>query len=736
MSYLKYPWIGFSGKAYCNPSTGDNNDLADIFDVDLLTFTPTMTPISSATVTDPENEQTFNYTGPLSAPECRTWLMGLLTAKPGNTIDGGQYGQQAHWNYYGDHATRIDNAVVNSVQYLSATAQPPGIAVPDPLMTATVQLIGTPSGQGLQLTDPVIVDNDPYALITSQVYSYGFTVTGKDATGNPVTLISANPSSRAFAYYINVQKNLDPCAKGFQGVSAVFICSVPKGPGLVINTSAGSEGCRQLADAVNSGAGLQMRYIFYNAVFQIEANDLYNQFKNVKDGNYPANPYIGYALGTIGALGNGEMLSAPPGRKLNVQVPFVITPPTNKCDEKQVRFFTPPMPVAGGDGDGDVDDPPPTLALGITQVEIDPVAEMAYVDCISTFPESNVQTNDKFDVGPMFLRLYPDGGFAPINLGQLPNDKDDYQVSAGMVALPLSNLPQLAQIKDSVASGTLAIYSGTQQKNVLTESAGLDFQTDDRAIYFDVQTLTDWSNPNEQPVPGTSQIVIQAFRRGAPIQQSANVLLEYWMCAKDFIDPSKPEVPVPSRYYTIAGAVEQSSSTYPNPLYNPDLPIGPDNEPNCSVITDQVTIPAGSNGTLTLNLSALRPGTSIIRFRDPAIPQVTPNFCWENTDYACIRILPFDDYRAVPDQTLNNWPYIYAEFFNYFALLYPIMSTVMPWGPNDAPSNPAFVAKFAQAIMTLTNPDMWDSTLYMPITRDLSAGKRALLWRWCNLQMR
>lgn len=76
------------------------------------------------------------------------------------------------------------------------------------------------------------------------------------------------------------------------------------------------------------------------------------------------------------------------------------------------------------------------------------------------------------------------------------------------------------------------------------------------------------------------------------------------------------------------------------------------------------------------------------------------------------------------------------DIFNFFALLHPIMSTVIPCGPNDAPSNPAYVAKFALALMTLTNPDMWDSTLYMPITRDLSAGKRAPPWRWCNLQMR
>jgi hypothetical protein len=62
------------------------------------------------------------------------------------------------------------------------------------------------------------------------------------------------------------------------------------------------------------------------------------------------------------------------------------------------------------------------------------------------------------------------------------------------------------------------------------------------------------------------------------------------------------------------------------------------------------------------------------------------------------------------------------------------MSNVIPWGPNDAPNNPTEVSTFASQIAMLTSADLWYSTLYMPITRDLSGGKRLLLQRWCNLQ--
>jgi len=197
------------------------------------------------------------------------------------------------------------------------------------------------------------------------------------------------------------------------------------------------------------------------------------------------------------------------------------------------------------------------------------------------------------------------------------------------------------------------------------------------------------------------------------------------MCAKNLVDPSKPQVPVPSPYFTVSGAVAQPPTQYANV---------PGNPPNISVLTDQVTIPANSNGELTLTLTGVRPGTSLIRFVDPTIPAVAPNFCWDNTDYCCVRILPFDDYRSYSDEQVNNWPFIYENFFNYFALLYPVMSHVIPWGPLDAPDNPGIVTQFAGQMKIFTDPVNWDTTIYMPITRDLSAGKRALLWRWCTLQ--
>jgi hypothetical protein len=39
---------------------------------------------------------------------------------------------------------------------------------------------------------------------------------------------------------------------------------------------------------------------------------------------------------------------------------------------------------------------------------------------------------------------------------------------------------------------------------------------------------------------------------------------------------------------------------------------------------------------------------------------------------------------------------------------------------------------FAQSLRDRIDPAGWDRFSYMPRTRELSAGKRALLQRWCD----
>ena len=53
----------------------------------------------------------------------------------------------------------------------------------------------------------------------------------------------------------------------------------------------------------------------------------------------------------------------------------------------------------------------------------------------------------------------------------------------------------------------------------------------------------------------------------------------------------------------------------------------------------------------------------------------------------------------------------------------------------DPKHRPEFRTKtFASNIQMPTDAKQWNLTIHMPITRDMSGGKRDLSQRWCNLQ--
>jgi len=711
MTYLARPRINFFGKSYSNPSTANNNDFAEVFDVDTLQFKPTMTVIPPATVERPEPPaQQFEWSGSQDNPALRKWLMGKLTGI--KKQDGGPDGQQAHWNYYGDHATEFRETFVTTIVPSGPAPVPAG----DPLLGAKVEILGDVYYE--QRKSPVIVDVDPLGLVTSQIFTGQLKVTAPDGT----PLIEAEPPTRAFSYFINPFKMLDPSARDFQPVSAIFIFSVPKGAGLKINPAAvASPALAELAAAVASGAGLNVRYCFYDAIYKLTPEQRYDDFTKQ---NYVVNPYLGKVLGTIGVLRAAELASAPMGRKLYVETKFEYTPPVPSAP---LASAAAPIRVHRYRHSHDDAEAQKNAWLGPALAEVDQTNTVIALDLSSTFPEDNVETRTKMPLGQMQLRIEPASGM-PLVIGEIPNTKESYEAGGGVVEISYRDSPDRAAIDAALAKGHLAIWSHQYQKDLLAEVQGIDIQTDDRAVYLEERLPP--AAGGSGAIPGTATVRIQAFERGRPLDRQATINLEYWMCSKDYINPNKPIVPVPSPYFAVAGATRIADTVYPNryPTQTTGAP------PTISVITEQVTVPAG--GALTLNLTALRPGVSMIRFVDPAISQVVPNFAWDNCDFSIVRILPYDDYSSYPDAVINDWKFIYDHFFGYFSVMYPVMSKVMPWGPDNAPNDPPEVRKvYADLIRTFTDEKMWESTLYMPITREMSAGKRALIQRWCNLQL-
>ena len=94
--------------------------------------------------------------------------------------------------------------------------------------------------------------------------------------------------------------------------------------------------------------------------------------------------------------------------------------------------------------------------------------------------------------------------------------------------------------------------------------------------------------------------------------------------------------------------------------------------------------------------------------------------------YNTFRVLPDDNYDNVPDSQIT-WDFVYQNVIRYFYLVYPGMFARLAF------QNETIAKQSASIIAKMVAKSGWDSTSYMPVSRDLSDGKRKLLQRWCAL---
>ena len=85
-----------------------------------------------------------------------------------------------------------------------------------------------------------------------------------------------------------------------------------------------------------------------------------------------------------------------------------------------------------------------------------------------------------------------------------------------------------------------------------------------------------------------------------------------------------------------------------------------------------------------------------------------------------------DDYSAIPDSALT-FDFIYQQILQYYSLLFPVMKNRIDL------SNGTAVKDNWQPILDRINPLLFEASGYMPVSRDMSDGKRSLLERWLKL---
>jgi hypothetical protein len=124
-----------------------------------------------------------------------------------------------------------------------------------------------------------------------------------------------------------------------------------------------------------------------------------------------------------------------------------------------------------------------------------------------------------------------------------------------------------------------------------------------------------------------------------------------------------------------------------------------------------------------------------------------PNYSIGTAYYSVARVLPFDDglmqqfvdcwnatgaYAGTqPYNRLQAWRFIYGNILYVYDMIFPVMDLFMPLGDLVR------VEGAIDQLMLMITEDMEvASTLYMPVTRDLSAGKRRVLETWGDLVVR
>ena len=317
--------------------------------------------------------------------------------------------------------------------------------------------------------------------------------------------------------------------------------------------------------------------------------------------------------------------------------------------------------------------------LGPAMAKVDTARQTLVIDLISAIPEQNAQL-DKVNLGTLQVRAIDSVG-KPLNIASLPYqayDRKAYEASGG-----ISEFPVPSGTTPAVDAGTIEISQ--EQIGVMVpvlKQTRFVAETDDWGLYVDEGE--------------TVSVSVTVTENGGPPKSPVRLFLQQYDSNGNLV--CKPVI----RIVDPAG----------NAVANDIVPV--------------------VSGVAKFGVRSLEEGACFLAFypfvgdKPPSVPG--SGFPFPTSFYCCVRMLPFDNEleRNTPDSKLS-WSFIYNNVLSVYDLIYPIMSVVR----NLADRN--VVEAIAEQIKFAISLDSFESTLYMPITRDLSAGKRKLLQRFVNL---
>jgi hypothetical protein len=150
-------------------------------------------------------------------------------------------------------------------------------------------------------------------------------------------------------------------------------------------------------------------------------------------------------------------------------------------------------------------------------------------------------------------------------------------------------------------------------------------------------------------------------------------------------------------------------------------------------LTIALVLPVSADGTAVFEIVGAEAGYrhfGFTAFEGNDVPMPPAALPIATAEFASVRTLPFDDQLQTdtPDEALT-FEFVYENILSTYDAIAPRMSNIVDLA--DAGS----VRTFARRILEVTESGLFESARYMPVTRDLSRGKRTLLQRFCRLQL-
>ncbi|MDH0335304.1 hypothetical protein [Metapseudomonas otitidis] len=770
MSVLNFPRLYMNGHFFWNPPTANNNDVLPLYDAVKMDLN---WPFLAQYGVYPENARKKLLPWIISALPYDQ-IPDYVLQVPGNGSPSGYPMMPAEWDLFGDNACgTVDYNDIRSL-IIGGELQANSYIEQDPVVGKGYQLLGNPFGSD-KPTPARFVDISPWQNTFTAMY-FDRLVLGDATCG-----LTATRAYRMLDRFLNFNWG---AVQGLNTVTTAWQTCFPReNLQWQLGDSALLQALQQQMEAQNA-QGLMFRFTTYLTYY--DRNGIFNDYRQVNtrcnslkalealQGLYQAgldnvadiviNPAYSRTAGVLGLWFADEYPTAPAGRRLEpaTKVPIL-------------------EPIPGNPG------APPTIALGVISAQAQ--GDLLSLDLGTGFPfaplansQNTVPECEKLQLGDFQVGIQQNGEFQPLaDLTFTQYAQAAFNKRAGLVDLPVTDAVSRTEV------GTLALQTQGSSPMLAAQQQMWTAEVVESGTFIDVgdtRTLQIMVQYDGLPAPAGTTLWVAEYNNPFMLTTS-----NYYLAFSNDIDftlikdhpthrkDNKPGMPqflgtqapgavinegsgrslrttedapeddfVPIRYQTYL-KTPAGLSLAPCLQFIPSIPRSGvlDNGARVDYSLTQITTDA--NGIAQVTVKAIAAGFPTLRFfvqdgpgAAPAVP-FSFDYMEAYTDFlAPLRVLP--DEPGLMDEFVTAWNqvckqtdarvliwegFIYPRIFEPFYYLYPIMDKYMPLN-----SLQRIEGAIDQLIRLVSKPYQEESTLAMPITRDLPQSRRAVLERWAN----